>query len=153
MAVTLGVFVAVQIAMPLLVRPHLAAPVRSDLEISESNFQNVITPQGEGSPQVMLGTPQSEDWILSTHLVDASGTAVDAITLSPSGACGQRSDSTPPVFEECFTEINQLGYRQQVTYHPANRFWRLQWYETGIYGALSLTLAGLSLWCIRRRLS
>ncbi|SQD98067.1 Transporter [Parafrankia sp. Ea1.12] len=153
MAVALAAFVAVQIAMPLLVRPHLAEPVRSNTEISESNFQNVLTPQDGGSPQVTLGTPQTEDWILSTRIVDASGGAPDAIALSPSGACGQHPDSTPPVIEECFAEINRLGYRQQVTYHPASRFWPFQWYETGIYAALTLALAGLSFRCIRRRLS
>lgn len=151
MAVTLVVFVAIQIATPLLVRPHLSEPVRSNVEISESNFQNVLTPQGGGTPKVMLGIPQTEDWILSARIVDASGNALDAITLSSSGACAQRSESAPPRLEECFAEINRLGYRQQLTYHPASRFWLFQWYETGIYLALALALAGLSFWCIRHR--
>ena len=38
MAITLAVFVAVQIAMPLLVRPHLLPPTRSTVEITESNL-------------------------------------------------------------------------------------------------------------------
>jgi len=50
-------------------------------------------------------------------------------------------------------EVTRLGYRQQVTYQPSSRFWAFQWYETGIYTALTLGLAGFCFWRIRRRLS
>jgi hypothetical protein len=40
-----------------------------------------------------------------------------------------------------------------VTYQPASRFWRFQWYETGIYTALALALAGFCFWRLRHRLS
>jgi hypothetical protein len=53
----------------------------------------------------------------------------------------------------CFAEMKRLGYRQQVTYQPASRFWRFQWYETGIYTALALALAGFCFWRLRHRLS
>ena len=46
--------------------------------------------------------------------------------------------------------MESLHLRQTVTYQPASRYWPLQWYETGIYLALALALAGLSLWWIRR---
>jgi hypothetical protein len=47
----------------------------------------------------------------------------------------------------------RLGYRQQVTYQASSRFWAFQWYETGIYTALTLGLTGFCFWWIRRRLS
>jgi hypothetical protein len=37
--------------------------------------------------------------------------------------------------------------RQRVTYHPADRFWAFQWYELGLYLALTALLTVL---CIRR---
>jgi hypothetical protein len=40
-----------------------------------------------------------------------------------------------------------------VSYQPASRFWSFQWYETGIYAALALVLAGFCFWRIRHRLS
>jgi hypothetical protein len=40
MAIALAIFVAVQVAMPLLVRPHLAPPTRSTIQITESNAQD-----------------------------------------------------------------------------------------------------------------
>ena len=44
MAITLAVFVAVQFAMPLLVRPHLVPPTRSTIEITESNLDDFNHP-------------------------------------------------------------------------------------------------------------
>jgi hypothetical protein len=49
--------------------------------------------------------------------------------------------------------MKQLGYRQQVTYQPSSRFWPFQWYETGIYTALALGLAGFCFWRLRHRMS
>jgi hypothetical protein len=97
--------------------------------------------------------PDSGAWVLSNHTVDASGHAVGAIPLSlDSGPC---APSGPPerVISACLAEITRLGYRQQVTYQPSSRFWPLQWYETGIYTALTLGLAGFCFRWIHRRLS
>jgi hypothetical protein len=33
--------------------------------------------------------------------------------------------------------VKRLGYRQQVTYQPAIRFWPFQGYETAVYTALA----------------
>jgi hypothetical protein len=51
----------------------------------------------------------------------------------------------------CLTRLARLGYRQQVSYQPAGRFWALQRAETLIYLAATLLLAGLCGWLIRRR--
>jgi hypothetical protein len=57
----------------------------------------------------------------------------------------------PPFSPTCFAKIGQLGYRQQVTYQPAGRFWAFQWYETTIFVVLAVALAGVCFWWIRRR--
>jgi hypothetical protein len=166
MAITLAVFVAVQIAMPQLVRPHLIAPTRSTIEITKASFDGLSAPRGGGSPRVILKAPDTGTftgaWVLSSQAVDASGHAVDSIPLSRTGACApprggpaqKRAGAEPgAALMACFAEIKRLGYRQQVTYQPASRFWPFQWYETGIYIALALGLAGLCFWRLRRRLS
>ena len=81
--------------------------------------------------------------------MDASGHAVDNIPLSRSGVC----KPAPGGLSACFDEIERLGYRQQVTYQPASRFWPFQWVETGFYAALALLLSGFSFWWLRHRLS
>jgi hypothetical protein len=152
MAITLAVFVAVQFAMPLLVRPHLAPPTRSTVQITESNLEDFsFAPDGRIRVSAKAADPGA--WVLSSHTVNASGHAIDSIPPSPSlspssGACAPRQGLSP-----CLAEVTRLGYRQQVTYQPSSRYWPFQWYETGIYTAVTLGLAGFCFWRIRRRLS
>jgi hypothetical protein len=122
-------------------------------------------PPGNAPLQAWLKDPDkgvfTGAWVLFSQPVDASGYAVASIPLARSGSCAppQAGPAQQPVGAEpgddlsaCFAEIKRLGYRQQVTYHPASRFWALQWYETGIYTALALALAGFCFWRIRHRL-
>jgi hypothetical protein len=160
MAITLAVFVAVQVAMAELVRPHLSAPTRTTMEITPSNLWGIGF---EANNRVRLAVDDSvtDGWVLSSQTVDAAGRAVDTIpptpSLSPiSGPCappqgGQGKVPGGPGKElaPCLAEIKRLGYRYEVTYHPASRFWPFQWYETGIYFALALGLAGFCFWRIR----
>jgi hypothetical protein len=168
MAITLAVFVAVQIAMPLLVRPHLIAPSRSTIEITASNLDGLRgpPPADNGPIEAILRAPEARAfagaWVLSSQAVDASGHAVASIPLSRSGACALpvRGPAQQPVgakpgdeLSACFAELKRRGYRQQVTYQPSSRFWPFQWIETGIYIALALVLAGFCFWRLRHRLS
>jgi hypothetical protein len=164
MAITLVVFVAVQIAMPQLVRPHLIPPTRSTIEITPSNFDQLLIGPDR---RIQVGAKPADPgaWVLSSQTVDASGHAIDSIpptpSLSPtSGPCAppKRPPAQHPAgadaeFAGCLAEVKRLGYRQRVTYQPASRFWPFQWYETAIYAALSLGLAGFCFWRIRHRLS
>lgn len=163
MAITLAVFIAAQIAMPLLLRPHLMPPTRSTIEITPSNFNQLLIGPDR---RVQVGAKPADTgaWVLSSHTIDASGHAIDSIpptpSLSPiSGPCAppkrapaQRPAGADAEFAPCLAEVKRLGYRQQVTYQPSSRFWPLQWYESGIYTALALGLAGFCFWRIRRRL-
>ena len=148
MAITLAVFVAVQFAMPLLVRPHLLPPTRSTIEITASNLGD-FQMGPDRRIRVSAKPADTGAWVLSSHTVDASGHAVDSIPPSPSSrACAPQQG-----LSACLAEVTRLGYRQQVTYQPSSHFWSVQWYETGVYTALALGLAGLCFWRIRRRLS
>jgi hypothetical protein len=72
MAITLAVFVTVQFAMPLLVRPHLLPPTRSTIQITESNLENF----NFGADRALRVSAKAADtgaWVLSSHTVDASG--------------------------------------------------------------------------------
>jgi hypothetical protein len=165
MAITLAVFVAVQVAMPQLVRAHLIPPVVSTIDPAPS--QLTMFAFGPDGLQMSATPPYTGAWVLSSHTVDASGNAVTRIpsnsSLSPtSGPCAPPRE--PPAsaragngpgeeLAPCLAEVKRLGYRQQVTYQPASRFWRLQWYETGIFTALALGLAGFCFWWLRHRLA
>jgi hypothetical protein len=165
MAITLAVFVAVQVAMPQLVRPHLMPPIRSTIEITPSSLTMFsFGPDGLQLSATLRGTGA---WVLSSQIVDASGHPVTRIpsssSLSPtSGPCAaprERPASAPAregpgeEIAPCLAEVKRLGYRLQVTSQPSSRFWPLQWYETGIYTALTLGLAGFCFWWLRHRLA
>ena len=90
MAVTLAVFVAVQIAMPLLVRPHLMPPARATVEITPSNVDEFICRRVPTVPsRSARRRPSTGAWVLSSHTVDASGRAVET---SPASRCPRRQD-------------------------------------------------------------
>jgi ABC-2 family transporter protein len=168
MALTLVVFVAVQIAMPLLVRPHLIPPIRSTVEVNASNVDQLVVAAGGGSSWARLQAPDTGTdagrlagaWVLSSQTIDPSGRAIDTIPLPRIGACAppRGGPAQPPLgakpgveLSDCFAEINRLGYRQRVSYQPSSRFWSFQWYETAIYAGLALGLAGFCLWWLRHR--
>jgi hypothetical protein len=164
MAITLALFAAVQIAMPQLVRPHLSSATTSSVEITPSNLEGLGF-EADNRVRLFMDASVEGGWVLSSHTVDPSGQAVDTIppqpTLSPnSGPCapprGGRAKLPAKPGDElgpCLAEIERLGYGYEVTYHPASRFWPFQWYESGIYLALSLGLAGFCLWWLRHRLA
>ncbi|GAA2206388.1 transporter [Nonomuraea monospora] len=161
MALTLAVFAAVQIAVPLLVRPYLIPPVTATFELGKQNIDGLgMSRDGTFSVGLESAIPgHTGSWVLSSELVDSSGRRLggsgDQVPLpisTTSGPCSQ-SGAGPQGGEGCLVEVNRLGYRQQATYQPLERFWPLQWIETGLYALLTLGLTWLSFWWIRRRLS
>jgi hypothetical protein len=54
-------------------------------------------------------------------------------------------------FRACGAGLGRLHLTDLITYQPASRFWAFQWYETAIFLALAVILAGVCFWRIRRR--
>ena len=87
-------------------------------------------------------------WITSERTVNAAGQPARA----PAAVMSCLLTSGPgQTFRPCLTRLARLGYRQEVSYEPARRFWALQRDETLIYLALAVVLAGLCTGLIRRR--
>jgi hypothetical protein len=158
MALTLAVFVAVQVAMPLLVRPHLFSPERASVPLTESNIDGFRWAPDDVL-EVWSDAGPADAWVLSSQTVDPSGVAIDHIALSvSSGPCAPPSGvpdegAADDELTDCLAELERLGYRQEATYHPAGRFWAFQWAETAISTVLAVGLAGFCFWRIRRPLS
>ena len=161
MAVTLVIFVAAQIAMPILVRPHLLPPTRSTVAMTEAQVDKFNYGPDRALRVVASAAPPGA-WVVSSHAVDPAGKPVNPITLySPSGRCVDPGPDAPtpasvagpdddPLINGCLAELQRLGYRMHATYHPASRFWPFQWYEAGIYTVLALGLSALCFRQIRR---
>jgi hypothetical protein len=175
MAVTLALFVVVQIAAPALIRPHLLTPVKTNTTITTDNFRgmeaNVDMRNGRpvaigGVRNLLVEIDAPGAWILSNKTVDAAG-KVAATLPSWVGTCMGPPPAAPdpvsgiaraPAQEQrardsaeqaCFARLAKLGYRQRVTYLPAARFGALQRAETAIFLAFTALLAGFCFWRLR----
>ena len=145
MAVTLGVFAVVQIAWPIWVRSHLIAPAHTVVALTAADTGDLA--QGPGNT-VMVAPPSlpslSGSWILNFQTIDTAGHAFNVASIP---ACRGQI----PNFRACQAALGARHLRDLITYQPASRFWALQWYETGIFVALALALAGFCLWRVQRR--
>jgi len=141
MALLLVVFVVTQVVMATAVRPNLIAPVRATVPITAADLTFIGI-----SGNVNVTIPQPGAWLASQHTINAAGqpAAAPAWVLQCPGTSPGHPD------QACFARLARLGYRQEVSYQPAGRFWALQADETAIYLALAAALAGLCGWLVRR---
>jgi hypothetical protein len=150
MAITLAIFAAVQIAMPLWIRPNLF-PARHTV-ISVTSLDSIALQQGglNGS-RFNLGAEnvpgQPGAWLLSSGAVNAAGRAT---STAPAACTTQSMRNNTPAFMDC---LASHGTREAISYQPASRYWSFQWTETAIYLALALALTGSCFWRLTRRLT
>ncbi|MEU8102979.1 ABC transporter permease [Nonomuraea muscovyensis] len=145
MAVTLTVFAAVQVVVPFAVRPHMVPADRQTVTITMANISKLGVNGTGGLEELAVAEPPGS-WGLANETVDTAGRAVTAPSWVADCARPPAQAADPEADEACFARLAGLGYRQRVTYHPADRFWALQGIET----ALFLALAALLTWlCVR----
>jgi ABC-type transport system involved in multi-copper enzyme maturation permease subunit len=137
MAATLAVFAAIQVAWPLLVRPHLIPALRGTMPITASNIVALFINPGR-QMFVTANAHKPGAWIISNQTVDAAG---HAFTGPATQACLSGSQSG------CFASVVGLHLRSLITYQPASRFWALQGFETAIFLAIAVALVW---YCFRR---
>jgi hypothetical protein len=144
MAITLAIFAAAQLAMPLLIRPHLIPASHTTVAIADADLV-----YGSLTADVVPG--QRDAWILSSQALNRAGQPVSTIPaacVSPPGAVGEKGGTSSVTPGQC---MQSRGYREAISYVPTSRYWPLQAIETGIYLALALALAGLCFWRLSRR--
>ena len=81
-------------------------------------------------------------WIFSNQTITPAG---HVFVLSDVAACASGTQ------QQCDAWLATQHLRRQISYQPASRYWAFQWYETAIFLALALTLAGFCVWQIRHR--
>jgi hypothetical protein len=157
MAVTLGVFAAIQVLVPILVRPHLIPPVQTTYAVSAVSLGNNQTgpqandfttgPDGSFSPEVTGINSQPGAWITGSRLVDA---ADQTVTRVPS-ACVQEAQNVHETSGTDLSCLAQHGAKIVVSYQPVSRYWQLQSAETALYLVLAAGLGGICYRNVRRR--
>jgi hypothetical protein len=140
MALTLAVFLAVQIMVPTLVRPHIIPPDHTTSALAVGNVDLTIE---NGGHMIVTGPGNRPGaWVISNQTITPSGQVFDGPATS---ACLGSN------FRACTSWLASKHLRESVTYQPANRFWPLQWTETGLYLVLAAGLGWLCGWQIRRK--
>jgi hypothetical protein len=143
MAVTLVIFAAVQVAVPLAVRPNLF-PAERAIQSLTANFsgQQQVGRGGEFSLGIDRLDNQPGAWIFSSQAVNAAG---QPVSVMPAACLNSSSGDPMPC-------LASHGIAIAVTYQPTSRYWLIQWTETGIFLALAAMLAGFCYWRVGRRL-
>jgi hypothetical protein len=143
MAVTFALFVAVQVLVPMLVRPYLIPPVHTTEAVSTVQIgTELVNSQGAFFLQVQGISGQAGAWITGDRLVGAAGQTVTRLPAACVGLFGSGGG------DSC---LARYGITMAVSYQPADRYWELQSAETGMYLVLAVGLGGLCYWVVRRR--
>jgi hypothetical protein len=160
MAVTLAIFAAVQLIIPLWIRPHLFPTSRTVTTIAAAGADVSLkaNPKLTLTASVVPGQPGA--WIISSEGVNAAGHPASTMPASCEQAVSDtlgshRGTTTGPgpgsaALNNC---VASHGIRVAESYQPASHYWPLQWSETGTFLALALALAGYCFWRLNRRRS
>jgi len=143
MAVTLVAFAAIQIAMPLWIRPHFIPPSHAVTALDPATITTMNTSANGRFIKVGAAVDLPGAWVLANQALTPGG---HVYTGPAPAAC--MSNTAP--FSECQAALGRLDLRQQVTYQPGSRYWAFQWYETGIFLVLAGALGGCCAWVLRR---
>lgn len=133
MVATFGIFTAVRLVFLLVIRKHYMGA-----KIALFGFN-------EGADSAY----RFGNWILSDKMVDASGNAVSQFGGISAEFIAQNCPQLGefPDKGAMFQCLEGAGLQNQVTYHPADRFWTFQTIEAAIFVAL----AALLVWFVVRR--
>ena len=130
-ALTVAVFVVVRVVVAVWVRPHLAAPA--------------VTSQRFGPEDVHA---DAADWVLRTQTATRTEVLHDGASINTSSLAGRCPElagppglPNPELLHAC---VNRLGLRIRTEYHPADRFWAFQAWESGLFVLLAVGLLGLA---------
>jgi ABC-type transport system involved in multi-copper enzyme maturation permease subunit len=152
MGITLAVIAVVQIAFPLVIRPHLIAPVRDTAAVTAAAINGISSNMNGTNVSVQVATPALPGaWVYSNNVVNRAGSTnlgtVPSACPQPNGSNGAGS------FQDCQQAFAQEHLTQVLVYQPANRYWTFQALEFGIYLTAAILLAWACFWWTRRRLS
>jgi hypothetical protein len=171
MAVALGGFVFVRIALSIWVRPHLLTPVRKVMPLLSTDTRSPVrfgieTSNGGQVHLFTEGSGPPRSWTLSSHLVTSAGHRLSSGEISafvhqqcpnlsapppPPGPGGSIPDiANQEAGRACLSQVSKT-FHLLVAYQPANRYWTFQWLETAIFVALALAAAIGCYWWVTRR--
>lgn len=173
MAATLGVYVLARIATAVWLRPHLLSPIHRTMSLLGAGpsgpVQLGVGSQNGGALTLFAdGEGPHNSWTLSSQLLNSSGHQPSSaqitsflhqycpnVGLPPQGTRpgqGVARVVGPDVGRACLDQAAK-AFHLLVSYQPADRYWTMQWLETGIFTALALLSTAGCYWWVTRRTS
>ena len=157
MATTLFAFVGARLGATYWIRPHLVTPAHLSAKFASASSTGFQV-DGASGVTFVAGPPNIPNaWVYSDRIIDKAGHAPTSralhtflVKFCPS--ISRVGPGNPRAFQACVAKLS-ARFHETVTYQPASRYWTFQSYETAIYLALALILAGVGFWWIRRRLT
>jgi hypothetical protein len=159
MTLTLVVTIAVQLLLPAWVRPHLVPATDEVVKVTERPLDSLTLEQPGGPVTLSLATGHRGDWVLVNQTVDVSGRpaalppwfAACTDQSSTGGAATAMGPQPVAGADPCLARLTADGYRQALSYVPADRFWRLQATETALLLVLTGVVVAAAFAWLRRR--
>ena len=145
LAATMAVMAVVQIALPLLVRPHLLPAETTPVAVNADSLSRIGGLFLQGDRLVVENYTIPGAWVFASEsaIEDATGRNIGPEVTKP---CMDGS-STPAGAGAC---LAALDLHFDVTYQPASRYWPFQGIETGLLFAAAFVLIGFCRWRIPR---
>jgi ABC-type transport system involved in multi-copper enzyme maturation permease subunit len=140
MAVTLGGFIAVRVAVLLWLRPHYLSAVTVTRTLTAGfspSGSYWLIQQGAHNPAGQLVSGMNGE-------AQFNGVPISALPRACAGLAG-----SPDVTPACRAALS--GFRSFVTYQPASRFWTFQGIETGLFVILAAVLLTVTAVALIRR--
>jgi hypothetical protein len=134
---TVAGFIAVRAFTFILLRPHYLAAVTHVYGLT----QNYVPPGAAW--QIAAGVVASHGG--QVLMTDGSNVAPNVSSAAVPASCRGLPD---PATLSC---MQSAGFRQFITYQPADRYWAFQGIETGIFVALAAALIAVTFVVLRRR--
>ena len=131
---TLALILVIRIGVEFNLRPNYEPPIIVTWPLAQGDNPATLGTQ----PPITLGI---QDWNLGQGFIDARGNKTGVFRCS-----GPQTQT----LAQC---IQANGYRNYLSYQPANRFWTFQWIETSIYLAFTLLAVGATFFLVKRRLT
>lgn len=143
MAITIAVFVVLQLIVPAYIRPHFEAPVTRTMPVTQTVLDEARTVGTGPDGADITGYAPPGAWSLTPQatLRTSDGGNVSSEAFQH---CMQTDPGSRP---SC---VARLDLHVTIAYQPADRYWIFQGIEAAGYLVLAGLLSGVLCWRIRR---
>jgi hypothetical protein len=146
LAVTLGVYAALRIAIAAYLRPYYMTPLTLTYKLS---FGQQAPALNESYLLVARGIVGPGGQVPGSMPLSGAGVSINGVRIGnmPS-ACSTLVYQGP---QRLFNCLGAHGYRGLISYQPASRYWAFQGIETGIFVLLAAALIAVTAIVVIRR--